>query len=113
MPDSERPWGKYEVLYKGSDVQVKRIEVGPKMRFSLQKHMKRAETWVVASGRGIVTLDSRETPVSRGDVVEVAVGQVHRMQNTADEPLVFFEVQLGDYLGEDDIVRLEDDFKRA
>lgn len=113
MESSARPWGKYTSLFLDKDVQVKRIEVNPKMRFSLQKHSRRAEKWVVTHGAGTVTLGEREIPVSRGTVVEVALGQVHRMHNTGDVPLVFIEVQLGDYLGEDDIVRLEDDFSRA
>lgn len=112
MAENERPWGRYDVLFQGKGVQVKRIEVKPGMRFSLQKHMKRAEKWVVSEGHGTVTLGEREIPVSRGTVIEVAVEQVHRMHNTGPGPLVFFEVQLGDYLGEDDIIRLSDDFNR-
>ncbi len=113
MEGSQRPWGRYETLFKDSNVQVKRIEVNPRMRFSLQKHMKRAEKWVVTGGEGVVTLGDRQIPVKRGSVIEVALEQVHRMTNTGDTPLVFVEVQLGDYLEEDDIIRLEDDFKRA
>lgn len=112
MHTDQRPWGSYKVLLIESGFQVKRIEVKPKLRFSLQKHHKRAEKWVVTSGEGMVTLDDRQIPVKRGSLIEVGLGQVHRMQNTGDQPLVFVEVQLGDYLGEDDIVRLEDDFSR-
>ncbi len=110
---NERPWGRYDVLFKSADVQVKRITVNSGMRFSLQKHLKRSESWVVVSGEGRATLDDREIPVARGSVIQVAVGQIHRMHNTGRQPLVFIEVQLGDYLEEDDIIRLADDFKRT
>jgi mannose-6-phosphate isomerase len=113
MPDpSERPWGSYKVLLKDANVQVKRIEVKPGMRFSLQKHMRRAEKWIVTAGEGVVTLGNRQIPVQRGSFVDVPLEEVHRMHNTGPAPLVFVEVQLGDYLEEDDIVRLEDDFQR-
>jgi mannose-6-phosphate isomerase-like protein (cupin superfamily) len=112
MDTDQRPWGGYQVLLKEPGFQVKRIEVKPKLRFSLQKHNQRSEKWIVTSGEGIATLDDRQVPVRRGSVIEVGLGQVHRMQNTGDLPLVLIEVQLGDYLGEDDIVRFEDDFSR-
>ena len=107
------PWGNYRVLFKGPDYQVKRIEIKPGLRFSLQKHMKRAETWVVVEGHGTATIGKKQAKVTRGSIVRVAVRQVHRMHNTGKRPLVLIEVQLGDYLGEDDILRLEDDFDRA
>lgn len=113
MQTDKRPWGNYTVLFTGEDHQVKRIQVDAGLRFSLQTHAKRAETWIVVSGSGVVTLDTKEIPVKRGTVIEVKVGQAHRMHNTGKGPLVFFEVQFGNYLGEDDIVRLEDDFNRA
>ena len=108
-----RPWGGYEVLREGIDFKVKRIEVKPGLRLSLQKHFKRAETWVVVEGQGVATIGKKEQRVKRGSVIQLPVGQVHRMHNTGKGPLVFIEVQLGDYLGEDDILRLEDDFNRA
>ncbi len=108
-----RPWGNYAILHQGPDYQVKRIEVSPKLRFSLQKHFKRAEKWIVVSGAGVATVGKKEIPVKRGSVVEIAIEEVHRMQNTGNQALIFIEVQFGQYLGEDDIVRLEDDFHRA
>ena len=108
-----RPWGKYNILFKNAGYQVKRIEIKPKLRFSLQKHKKRSETWVVVSGQGLATLGKKEIKIKSGSVVEVARGQAHRMENTGRVPLVFIEVQLGKYFGEDDIIRLEDDFNRA
>ena len=108
----ERPWGSYTVLHFEKGVQVKRIEVKPGLRFSLQKHLKRAEKWIVIAGSGTATVGDREIPVTQGSFVEIALGQVHRMHNTGTGPLVFIEVQFGEYLGEDDIVRLGDDFGR-
>lgn len=113
MSDNIRPWGSYVRLCQGPDFQVKRIEVSPKLRFSLQKHLKRAEKWIVISGTGVATVGKKEIPVKRGALVEIPREEVHRMHNTGDETLVFIEVQLGEYLGEDDVVRLEDDFNRV
>ena len=113
MNGDTRPWGGYEILREAADFKVKRIEVKPGMRFSLQKHFKRAEIWVVVEGHGTATVGKKEVPVQRGSVIQVALEEVHRMHNTGKGPLVFIEVQLGEYLGEDDIVRLEDDFNRA
>ena len=114
MADHEsRPWGNYLVLHVEPGIQVKRIEIKPAMRFSLQKHSKRTEKWVVIQGEGRVTVGSKEWGVRSGDLVEVPLGEVHRMHNTGKGPLVFIEVQFGQYLGEDDIVRLQDDFGRA
>ena len=113
MDTDTRPWGSYAVLFKGPDYQVKRIEVKAGLRFSLQKHFKRAEKWIVVVGSGTAVVGKQEIPVKRGSVIEVAVEEIHRMHNTGQEPLVFIEVQLGEYLGEDDIMRIEDDFKRS
>ena len=113
LKQNAKPWGAYRTVLQGSDYQVKRIEVKPGLRLSLQKHFQRAENWVVVEGRGVATLGKKVVPVKRGSVIQVPVGGVHRMQNTGKAPLVFIEVQLGDYLGEDDILRLEDDFNRA
>ena len=113
MSDDVRPWGSSVVLHKGHDYQLKRIEVNPKLRFSLQKHLKRAEKWIVVSGAGVATVGKKEIPVKRGSIVEVALEEVHRMHNTGAEKLVFIELQLGEYFGEDDIIRLEDDFNRV
>jgi mannose-6-phosphate isomerase len=109
----ERPWGTYTVLDEGPGYKVKRIEVSPQRRLSYQRHAQRAEHWFVVGGAGIVVLDGREIEVHTGDAVEIPLGAVHRAENRRREPFVFIEVQRGDYLGEDDIVRLEDDFGRA
>jgi mannose-6-phosphate isomerase len=109
---AERPWGSYVVLAEGEDFKVKTIEVRPSHRLSYQKHSRRAEHWFVVAGEGVVTIDGEDAPVRRGDALDVPVGAAHRMRNTGSVPLVFVEVQQGDYVGEDDIVRLDDDYGR-
>ncbi len=109
---ADRPWGSYVVLAEGEDFKVKTIEVRPSRRLSYQKHSRRAEHWFVVAGEGVVTIDGADAPVRRGDALDVPVGAAHRMHNTGSVPLIFVEVQQGDYLGEDDIVRLDDDYGR-
>lgn len=108
-----RPWGTFTVLDEGENYKVKRIEVLPGKRLSYQKHAQRAEHWVVVQGTAKVTLDDREIIVSIGETIDIAVGSAHRVENPSDDLLVFIEVQRGSYLGEDDIVRLQDDFGRT
>jgi mannose-6-phosphate isomerase len=108
-----RPWGTFTVLDEADGFKVKRIEVLPGKRLSYQKHARRAEHWVVVAGTAKVTLDDRDITVAAGEAVDIAVGAAHRVENPGTETLVFIEVQRGDYLGEDDIVRLQDDFGRA
>lgn len=110
---SERPWGRYEVLSDEADHKVKRIVVSPGKRLSLQRHRRRAEHWVVVAGRGVVTRDGDDFELQEGESFDIPRGSAHRMANPGDAPLVFIEVQRGDYFGEDDIERLEDDFGRA
>ena len=108
-----RPWGSFTVLDEGDGFKVKRIEVLPGKRLSYQKHSQRAEHWVVVQGTAKVTLDDKEIEVPAGEAIDIGVGSTHRVANTGPELLVFIEVQRGGYLGEDDIVRLQDDFGRA
>ena len=108
-----RPWGSFTVLDEGANFKVKRIEVLPGKRLSYQKHAQRAEHWVVVQGTAKVTLDDRDIVVTTGQAIDIAIGSAHRVENASDELLVFIEVQRGSYLGEDDIVRLQDDFGRA
>lgn len=109
----QRPWGNYTVLDEGDGYKVKRIEVLPKKRLSYQKHQRRAEHWFVVSGNAKVTLNDREILVKTGESIDISIGDKHRVENTEAELLVFIEVQKGDYLGEDDIERFDDDFGRA
>jgi mannose-6-phosphate isomerase-like protein (cupin superfamily) len=109
----ERPWGNYTVLDAGAGFKVKRIEVLPGKRLSYQRHARRAEHWQVVRGTAKVTLDGQETLVEKGGIVDIAIGTKHRVENPVNELLVFIEIQLGDYLGEDDIERFDDDFGRV
>ena len=107
-----RPWGTFTVLDEGEGFKVKRIEVLPGKRLSYQKHAQRAEHWVVVKGTAKVTLDDRDILVETGAAIDIGIGSAHRVENPGTETLVFIEVQKGGYLGEDDIVRLQDDFGR-
>ena len=109
----ERPWGSFTVLDEGAGYKVKRIEVLPGKRLSYQRHAQRAEHWMVVRGAARVTLDGEEITLRAGETVDIAVGAAHRVENPGDEKLVFIEIQRGPYLGEDDIVRLSDDFGRG
>ncbi|MCA1591443.1 MAG: phosphomannose isomerase type II C-terminal cupin domain [Acidobacteria bacterium] len=108
-----RPWGTFTVLDEGQGYKVKRIEVLPGKRLSYQKHARRAEHWMIVGGCAVVTLNEREITLRDGEIVDIPVGARHRVENRGTENLVFIEIQRGDYLGEDDIVRLEDDFGRT
>ena len=109
----QRPWGSYTILDEGEGFKVKRIEVLPEKRLSYQKHARRSEHWFVVRGTAKVTLNGDEILVPAGRSIDIPVGAAHRVENPADDLLVFIEAQTGDYFGEDDIVRLEDDFGRA
>ena len=108
-----RPWGSFEVLLLATGYQVKRITVLPGQRLSLQYHRRREEHWFVVCGVGLATRGEETIPVASGVALDIPLGTAHRMQNTGDAPLVFIEIQRGDYLGEDDIVRLTDDYGRT
>ena len=108
-----RPWGFYTVLADEPDYKVKQIVVYPGQRLSLQKHQKRAEHWYVVSGEGIVTLDGQRLNKKGGESVNIPSGSAHRIENPGTVDLSFIEIQTGDYFGEDDIERLEDDYGRS
>lgn len=101
------------MLEEGRNFKVKRIEVLPGKRLSYQKHSQRAEHWFVIEGTAKVTLDNRDVMIAAGEAIDIPVGSAHRVENPGQEDLIFIEVQRGNYLGEDDIVRLEDDFGRT
>ena len=113
VDDDVRPWGSYEVLAAGPGYKVKTITVAPGHRLSYQRHSRRSEHWFVVAGDGAVTLDGQVVQVRAGEAIDVPAGAAHRVQNAGPDPLVFVEVQHGDYFGEDDIVRLDDDYGRA
>ncbi len=106
------PWGFWQVLETGKDYKVKRIYVHPGHRLSYQKHQQREETWMIASGEAHVVLDGVEQTLVAGETVHIPQTSLHRIGNSGPAPLVFFEVQRGTYFGEDDIVRVQDDYKR-
>jgi mannose-6-phosphate isomerase len=108
----ERPWGNFTVLDEGADYKVKRIVVLPGKRLSYQKHAQRAEHWMIVGGQAKVTLDGNDIVLQVGEYVDIPVGAAHRIENPGGKDLIFIEVQRGAYLGEDDIVRLQDDFGR-
>jgi len=109
----DRPWGNFTVVDEGEGYKVKRIEVLPGKRLSYQKHARRAEHWFIVQGEAKVTLDDREIRLNAGEYVDIPVGAAHRIENPGEMKVIFIEVQRGDYLGEDDIVRLQDDFGRV
>ena len=109
----ERPWGSFTVLDEGANFKVKRIEVLPGKRLSYQKHRHRAEHWFVVAGTAKVTLNDRDYIIEENQFIDIPLGASHRVANPKQEKLIFIEVQRGDYLGEDDIIRLEDDFGRS
>ena len=108
-----RPWGSYTVLDDRPTFKVKRIEVAPGRRLSYQRHARRSEHWFIVAGVAVVTLDGERHEVAAGQAVDIPVGTDHRIENVGDAPVVFVEVQHGEYFGEDDIVRLEDDYGRS
>jgi mannose-6-phosphate isomerase-like protein (cupin superfamily) len=109
----ERPWGSYEVLHEGEGYKVKRIEVKPGHRLSLQLHQSRSEHWVIVEGEALVTVGDEEMKLRSNQSVIIPSRTRHRVANPGESALIFIEVQCGSYLGEDDITRFEDDYDRA
>jgi mannose-6-phosphate isomerase len=109
----DRPWGSYTVLDDASNYKVKRIEVLPGRRLSYQRHALRAEHWFIVAGTAEVTLDGQAEHLVAGSAIDIPTGAAHRIANSGEDGLIFIEIQHGDYFGEDDIERLEDDFGRA
>ena len=113
MERDDRPWGMYEVLDEGDGYKVKRIEVKPGHRLSLQMHESRTEHWVVVAGEALATIGDREVLLRENEDVIIPVKTRHRIANPGKNKLIFIEVQCGPYLGEDDIKRFEDDYNRT
>lgn len=109
----KRPWGSWEILTIGDGYKVKRITVKPGQRLSLQKHQRRKENWVVINDGCYFTLNNKSFPVKPGQTVTINKGDIHRLENKGRKDLIVIEVQTGDYLGEDDIERIEDDYNRS
>ncbi|NNN08292.1 MAG: phosphomannose isomerase type II C-terminal cupin domain [Acidimicrobiaceae bacterium] len=109
----ERPWGSYTVLDdKASNYKVKLIVVAPGRRLSYQTHAQRSEHWFIVSGVATAILDGVTHELAPGQSMDIGIGQAHRCENHGSAPVEFIEVQTGTYFGEDDIVRLEDDYGR-
>ncbi|MDA3946195.1 MAG: mannose-1-phosphate guanylyltransferase/mannose-6-phosphate isomerase [Helicobacteraceae bacterium] len=110
---AHRPWGTYTILDEAESCKVKRIVVKPGKRLSLQKHHHRSEHWIIVSGTATVTRGTDEFLVRPNESTYIPMGELHRLENVGKIPLVMIEAQVGEYVGEDDIVRIEDDFKRT
>ena len=111
-PKENRPWGYFQVLSDEPSHKVKRIVIFPKQRLSLQRHSHRAEHWNIVKGEALVIRNQETIYLSAGQSVDIPKAAKHRIQNLGDENLIFIEVQSGDYFGEDDIERFEDDYGR-
>ena len=112
LEEATRPWGSYQKFYQENGVWVKRVEVKPNSRLSLQKHQHRSEKWVFVHGNGLAIVDGKKINVIPGSVVDIPLGAVHRIGNIGTDDLVFIEVATGQTLTEEDIIRLEDDYQR-
>ena len=109
----ERPWGTYYNALEETGFKIKKIVVKPNSRLSLQSHEHRSEHWVVAEGQALVTVGDKEIKMERDQYIYIPKGSIHRLQNLGQNDLVLIEVQLGNYLGEDDIKRYQDDYNRT
>ena len=108
----ERPWGWYEVIDQGNRYKVKRIEVNPNASLSLQKHLHRAEHWVVVEGTAQIEVDEKIFIIKENESTYIPLGSKHRLSNPGKIPLRIIEVQSGSYLEEDDIERFDDEYGR-
>lgn len=110
---ADTPWGRWEVLLEEDYCKVKRIVVNPGQRLSYQKHFKREEVWTIVRGTPLVTINGKTTKHKEGDVIHIPKEAAHRITNSTATPVIFIEIQRGSYFGEDDILRLEDDYGRV
>ena len=108
-----RPWGSFEVIDIGPNYQVKRITVFPGKRLSLQSHKHRKEHWIVANGDAEVEIDGEITHLKISQSIDIPLGSIHRLSNNSNSELIIIEIQFGECLGEDDIIRYADDFNRV
>tara|TARA_B100001057_G_scaffold427182_1_gene451790 strand:- start:13542 stop:13892 length:351 start_codon:yes stop_codon:yes gene_type:complete len=108
----DRPWGRFFVIQDDNDYKIKRIEVNSGHRLSYQYHKKRSEHWIIVKGKATITLENKTIIKNPGESIYIPKGVSHRIQNNNTETLVIIEIQLGTYFGEDDIVRIEDDYNR-
>jgi len=111
--NNTRPWGHYDVLLDTDYCKVKQITVKPNQRLSYQRHEKREEYWTIVKGQATVTLNDKKIALSEGQQIHIPQHANHRIANKSSEPLIFIEIQRGSYFGEDDIIRIEDDYGRV
>tara|TARA_Y100001973_G_C5153426_1_gene309396 strand:- start:91 stop:432 length:342 start_codon:yes stop_codon:yes gene_type:complete len=112
MAVEDRPWGYYEILHEEKNCKVKKITVNPGERLSYQYHQKRSEVWTIIQGEAYMLLNDELQLYTYGETIRIPQGVKHRVENKSNEDLIFIEVQYGTYFGEDDIVRIEDDYNR-
>lgn len=112
IESEKRPWGEYFVIHDEQNYKIKRIEVNAGQRLSYQYHKYRAEVWTIIEGEALITLNNKVIKASMGETVIIPLGSKHRIENISDKKIVFIEVQTGSYFGEDDIIRIEDDYNR-
>jgi mannose-6-phosphate isomerase len=108
----ERPWGRFFVIEDQKNFKIKKIEVEIGQRLSYQYHKKRSEVWVIITGTGIVTINDKKQDFKKDDVIIIPKESKHRIENNGNDVVVFIEIQTGSYFGEDDIVRIKDDYNR-
>ena len=109
----KRPWGNYHIIAKGNGYQIKEMNINPKNKQSLQKHKHRSEYWQVIEGEGKVYLEDSEIKLKTGDNIFIPKGSLHRLENTSKQNLMIVEIQIGDIISEEDIIRIEDDYGRV
>ena len=112
LEKEDRPWGRYFVIHDEPDYKIKRIEVEPQSRLSYQYHNKRSEIWVIISGQATITIDGDIKNYNKGDSISIPLQSKHRVENKNNSLLIFIEIQTGEYFGEDDIIRISDDYGR-
>ena len=114
IPQSDiRPWGYFSIISDEKQYKIKKITVNPNCRLSYQYHNKRQETWIILSGEGLMTIDDKNHQVFKGSQIFIPTKSKHRIENTSSTDILeFIEVQTGEYFGEDDIVRIQDDYGR-
>lgn len=109
----KRPWGSFYVIHDEKNYKIKRIEVFTGKRLSYQFHNKRSESWTIIKGSALITIDNKDYKLNDGESIKIPLKSKHRIENIGASDLIFIEVQTGTYFGEDDIIRIEDDYSRV
>lgn len=113
LEKEERPWGTFYVIHDQKKYKIKRLEINPGKRLSYQYHLKRSETWVIIKGTPTIVLDDQVKKYYEGETMVIKQGVRHRIENNSEEIIIIIEVQTGSYFGEDDIIRIKDDYNRT